>query len=127
MKFFDTLYYAVYCFVRSIGKPHRHADACAGIFMPSFFMMSGFIIYYILAFKWYPKLLPPKNGKPVFEGLVVAVWVISFVFYGKRGPRIILEYGKSKNQKFYIWLGGIFLTVTISFPVLMWFLLRAIM
>lgn len=127
MKPFDTLYYAIYRFGRSIGQPHTQADACAGIWMPTFFILTGFYLYFILMYKLDPRLVPHKNIKLGLEGVAVVVWIVSYIVYGKRGKRIISEYGKSKNQKFYVWLGAIFSIVTVSLPVLMWFLLRAIM
>ncbi|HEY1717944.1 MAG TPA: hypothetical protein VGH42_06570 [Verrucomicrobiae bacterium] len=127
MKFFDTLYYAVYRFGRSIGQPDTQADATATIWMPTFFILAGFYLYFILVYKLDPRLLPHKSLKPIVEGIGVVVFIASYFIYGKRGKRIIKEYGKSKNQKYYVWLGAIFLIVGLSLPVLMWFLLRAIM
>jgi hypothetical protein len=78
-------------------------------------------------YKLDPRLLPHKNFKPIFEGFGVVVFIASYIIYGKRRKRIISEYGKLKNQKFYVWLGAIFSIVTVSLPVWLWFLLRAIM
>ena len=129
MKIFDILYYAVYCFGRRIGQRNQDARACAGTVMPLFFTMSGFFVYCILMSKLDPKLLPPKSFKPGFLGLVVFIWIVSFIIFEIKGhgQRIIPEFEKSKNQIVYLWLGAIFSVVTISLPVLMWFLLRAIM
>jgi hypothetical protein len=104
------------------------AKACAEIFMPAFFVLAGFFLSFILMNKLYPKILPHKNIKVGLQGVAVVVWIISYFIYGKgRGKQVILEYGKSKNQNFYVWLGAIFSIVTVSFPLLMWFVLRAIM
>jgi hypothetical protein len=127
MKVFDILYYAVYRFGRSIGQPETQADSCAGIFMPAFCYLAAFYLYCILAFKLAPNLLPPRNFKPVFLAGAVLIFIASFFIFGKRRKHILAEYGKSKNQRFYIWLGGIFSAVGVSLPVLMWFLLRAIL
>jgi hypothetical protein len=127
MKIFDILYYAIYRFGRSIGQPDTQADACAGIIIPSFLVLSGFFLSFILLYKLDPRILPHKNLKLGLEGVAVVAFIVSYIIYGKRGRRIISEYEKSKNQKFYVWLGAIFSIVTVSLPVSMWFLLRAIM
>lgn len=129
MKLFDTLYYSIYSFGRSIRQPHLQAKALAGICMPAFFISAGFFLYCIVTYKLDPKLFPPKNFKAGFEGLGAAVFILSYIFYVRtgRGQRIISEYEKSKNQRIYVWLGAIFSLITVSLPISMWFLLRAIM
>lgn len=129
MKIFDTLYYAIYRFGRSIGQPHYQAKACAGTFMPAFFYLSGFFFYIVLMHKLGPKLLPPKNFKPIFEAGAVIILIISYIIYVKkgRGERVISKHEKSKNQFSYICLGAAFSIFTVSLPVLMWFVLRAIL
>jgi hypothetical protein len=87
--------------------------------MPLFFAMTAFGLYIVLAFKYFPRLLPPKDFKPIFVGLIVAVLIMSYIVFVKqgRGNRIISEYEKSKSQKFYFWLGAIFSIASVSSPV----------
>jgi hypothetical protein len=128
MKLFDTLYYAIYRFGRSIGQPRLQAKACAGNFMPMFFMMAAFCLNVVVGYKWYPSILPPKNFRPTFIALVIAVLAASYMVYGGgkgRGERIISAYEKSKSQNFYVWLGAIFSIVSVSSPVWIYFVWRA--
>jgi hypothetical protein len=129
MKLFDTLYYAIYRLGRSIGQPEMQAKSCAVIFMPTFFVLTVFFLSFTLIYKWDSSILPHKGIKPYLVGIGVVVFIVSHIIYHKkgRGQRIISEYGKSKNQKFYVWLGAIFSIVTISLPIWMWLLWRAIM
>jgi len=109
MKLLDALYYSIYRFGRSIGQPHLQAKACAGNFMPFFFMAAGFCIYVIFASKWCPSILPPRGFKPEFLALCIGVLVVSYIIYVKRGrgQQIISEYEQSKDQRRYIWFGAI--------------------
>jgi hypothetical protein len=127
MKLFDVLYYAMYRFGRNIGQPHLQAKACAGNFMPLFFVLTAFCLYCVLAPKWFPGMLPHKNFKPYFIGLTVSVLIASFFVYVKRGrgQKIISEYEKLGNQRFYFWLGAIFSFATVSCPVWMYLIWRA--
>ncbi len=125
----DALYYSIYRFGRSIGQPRSQAKACAGNFLPFFFMMVGFCLYVILASKWCPRLLPPKGFKQEFQGLVIGVLIVSYIFFVKRGrgQRIISEYEQLKDQKRYIWFGAIFSAVAVSSPVWIYLVWRAVL
>jgi hypothetical protein len=73
-------------------------------------------------------MLPTHNDiKPTLKGISIVVFIVSYVVYGKRGKRIMSEYGKLKNQKLYIWLGAVFSAVTVSLPILMWLIFRAVL
>jgi hypothetical protein len=129
MKLFDALYYSIYRFGRSIGQPHLQAKACAGNFLPFFFMMAGFCLYVIFASKWSPSILPTKSFKPEFVALGIGVLIVSYIIYVKRGrgQRIISKYEQLKDQKRYIWFGAIFTAVAVSSPVWLYLVWRAVL
>jgi hypothetical protein len=127
MKIFDTIYYAIYRFGRSLGQPDGQADATASIFMPTFFYLVVFTLYFISMSQIDRNMLPTKGFKQIFLGLAAVTFIASSVIYGKRRKRVLSEYGRLKNQKIYVWLGAIFSIVTISLPIWVWFLLRAIL
>jgi hypothetical protein len=126
MKIFDSLYYAVYRFGRSIGQPELQANACATCFMPGFFYLASFYVYCLLAHKFAPHLLPPKGFKSDFLCGAVILMIISFFVFRKRRKIILAKYGNATNQRFYIWLGAIFTTTGFLLPIFMWFLFRAL-
>jgi hypothetical protein len=128
MRVFDILYYSVYRFGRSIGQPHLQAKACAGGFVPAFFVLVGLFLPFTLVYKSCPTMLPHKDIKPGLVGALLVALIISYIIYVKkgRGKQIISEYEQSKNQKLYLWLGAIFSVVTVSCPVWMGFLWVAV-
>ena len=124
MKIFDTLYYSIYRFGRSIGQPENQADACATLVLPLFFYSAGWSLYFTLAYKFDSLWFPPRSFKPVYLVILAFIFVVSFFVFGGRRKHILSEYGKLKNQRIYIWLGAIFSAVTISLPLLWVLLMR---
>jgi hypothetical protein len=129
VKLFDTLYYSVYRFGRSIGQPHFQAKACALIFVPLFFLLATLYFCYTLVFKFHWTIVPHRGIKPWVEGLMIVIWIIAHIIYVKkgRGQRVIADLEKSKSQNFYIFLGATFSVITLLLPVLIFFLWRAIL
>ena len=131
MALFDSLYYAMYGFCRKIGQKHVQAKGCTVVFMPMIFLLGAYFIYITILYKWFPQIAGQHSRADGWNmGLTIIVMIVSFRVYGGfggRGDRIIKEYAKSKNQKAWLWLGGIYSVLTVSCPVLMWLGWRAIL
>jgi hypothetical protein len=129
MNIIDTIYYSIYRFGRSIGQPKLQAKAIANMLPPTSFVLVVYSVSYTLAYKFRPTMLRHVLNRSYFEGILVVLYVVSFIVYVRkgRGQRIISKYEKFSDQRYYTYVGAAFSILTLVLPILTYFLWRLIL